>query len=469
MEESIEVKSPAIEEIEDETSDLYGKPPAEITAIRGRLIRKIKQEINKIKNKENATDDELKAVEELELRLNDLLQDHKAQLGERYDKEFIKQKADLKSLITVLPKAVGLSAKMVANCVSELKQAKTNKARIFKSIELLKSIGLFAATPVIYTVKFIANHWYLIFLLLLLLKLPNINWKGKGKEKPDPQMETAPEYETVPVEEPDHVIIAEPEQEPVPGVVPNPQPEPVPGVEPRPVPGLVPKPGVRPEVAIQPETDTGTGTPRVEVQPEPEVIPNPVVETEPAIGIVPELEGEALEQAREVYDNFFNYLNDQRYNFIIAEQNPNITIVHNAQEFIDYVKGINPYVVINDEAAALRVYESSLVGTPDPSEMGVYWVNSGSDLDYYHFFETSQQFADYIINGEEPALTDLFNRYVNGATSFSIPFELQSAVDAFSKNLGISSQAALVLFLIYEAAQYGLAAPTGGLSMLLPG
>ena len=50
MEEKTEGNSSALEEVEEETSDLYGKTPAEITAARGRLIRKIKQEIKMIKN-----------------------------------------------------------------------------------------------------------------------------------------------------------------------------------------------------------------------------------------------------------------------------------------------------------------------------------------------------------------------------------------------------------------------------------
>ena len=130
---------------------------------------------------------------------------------------------------------------------------------------------------------------------------------------------------------------------------------------------------------------------------------------------------------------------------------------------------MNPYVVINSEQDALRVYESTITGTPDPSEMGVYWVNSGSNLDCYHFFETSQEFANYIVSGQEPALTDFFNRYTNGETSFSIPLAIHSAVESLADKLGISVSAAFVLFLLYEGAQYGLSIPTGGLSLLAPG
>ena len=100
--------------------------------------------------------------------------------------------------------------------------------------------------------------------------------------------------------------------------------------------------------------------------------------------------------------------------------------------------------------------------------MNVYWINSGSDLDYAHYFETTKDFAEHILSGEEPALTDLFNQYVNGE-SFSIPFSLEGAVQSFANALGISAEAAFVLFLLYEGAQWGLAIPTGGLSLAAPG
>ena len=39
----------------------------------------------------------------------------------------------------------------------------------------------------------------------------------------------------------------------------------------------------------------------------------------------------------------------------------------------------------------------------------------------------------------------------------------------FCQTLGVSGGGGIVLFCLYEIAQYGLAGPTGGLSLLAPG
>jgi len=208
MDDSIEIKN--TEDVDKALTELNGKSPKEITAIRGRLIAKIKKEIKKIKEKEDLSDDEKKSIEQLEERLRNLLHDHHTQIDDRYNKEFIKQKADLKSLITVLPKAVGLAAKKIATCISELQEAKTNKSRIFKALDVLKSIGMFVATPFIYTVKFAANHWYLVLLLLLLAKFPHLNKKPQNERVNQTQEDYATDEALEPNVEPVKSPVASP-------------------------------------------------------------------------------------------------------------------------------------------------------------------------------------------------------------------------------------------------------------------
>ena len=181
------------------------------TANNGRLIKKIKKEIKKIKEAEEADAKDLEALEKLEEMLDEQLEWHKNQLTSRYKYEFRKKPASFAAIITVLPKGVKLQAQRVVNCIRQLKEAKTNKERIFKVLELGKQIGLLAATPVIFTVKFIVKHWYLLLLLLLLLRLPGFNWKP-GKEK-NPSNDYEPEYQAEPVHEMAPSALKDQEQE----------------------------------------------------------------------------------------------------------------------------------------------------------------------------------------------------------------------------------------------------------------
>ena len=200
----------------------------EATADSGRLIKKIKKEIKKIKEMPDVSGQDLENLEKLEIMLDEQLDWHKNQLSKRYKKEFIREDATFKAIITVLPKGVVLQAKRIVNCVNQLKEAKTNKERIFKVLELGKELGLFVATPVIFTAKFIIKHWYLLLLLLMLLKLPKFNWGKKPSEQelePKEQVQeqevleeaTEPVQETVkdPVQEPVQETIKEPVQEPI--------------------------------------------------------------------------------------------------------------------------------------------------------------------------------------------------------------------------------------------------------------
>ena len=260
---------------------------------------------------------------------------------------------------------------------------------------------------------------------------------------PENQTETAEEYSFSTATESEEVFNPSTSTEPeaIPG--PLPVPDPIPGV---------PEPESQPEPIPQGPTF--------------DPVPNPNKPWENEV----ELEEPEFEFVRTVYNDFFEHLNDQGYSFIIADQNPDMVVVHNASEFIEHVKSVDPTIPITEENA-LRLYESTIVGSPQPAEMKVYWVNSGSPIDQYHYYETAQEFVDHIASNQEPELTEYYQRYstqeINTTSSFSA--KTNFLIQQLAKRLGIDVAEAAVIFALYEAAQYGLSIPTQGLSMLLPG
>ncbi len=176
----------------------------EITVLRGRLINAIKKEIAKISATISEYPEEEQNLKNLSTLLENEIQNHKMQLSGRYKKEFLDEKATVKAIFTVLPHGIKLSIDKVVACINQLKESKTNKEKIFNSLETAKSLGLSVATPAIFTAKFVARHWYLILLLLALLKLklPSFGLfknNGKGNEEFTPKEE--PSYATNPATE----------------------------------------------------------------------------------------------------------------------------------------------------------------------------------------------------------------------------------------------------------------------------
>ena len=93
------------------------------------------------------------------------IKDQKEDLKKRYSSEFLEKKGTVGSLVNVLPNAIGLAIKDVANSVDDYNVAKTNRKKASKLMEILKSAGKLIATPVIYLGKFIASNWYTLFML----------------------------------------------------------------------------------------------------------------------------------------------------------------------------------------------------------------------------------------------------------------------------------------------------------------
>ena len=90
------------------------------------------------------------------------LEKHRKNIDQRYKTEFLQKKTNLLSIVTMLPKAIGLSVKKVANCVKQVKVAKENKEKTSKVLSVIKAAGQTAITPVTFIGKFAIDHWYLV-------------------------------------------------------------------------------------------------------------------------------------------------------------------------------------------------------------------------------------------------------------------------------------------------------------------
>lgn len=175
-----------IEKIEEMEKELLKTHEPEVkTAIRGRIILKIKEFL---KNPE-ITEEEKNTLEE---KQKNHLKEQRKHLDNRYVNEFLKDKAVVGSMFTTLPKGVKISVERIKNSIEELKQAKTNKEKIFKVLGLMRSITQTVLTPVVYGGKFLLRHWYAVLISLGILELTDtgifkkiMEFFGKNEENSD--------------------------------------------------------------------------------------------------------------------------------------------------------------------------------------------------------------------------------------------------------------------------------------------
>ena len=430
-----------------------------ISSKRGRLIRLIKEEIKKIKSMEELSTEDQESLDNLQKMLETELGNHKDHLKLTYKEDFLAERATVPAIFTVLPKGVGIQFKRVLNCIDELKEAKTNKEKIFGVVDVGKQIGLLAATPVIFTAKFIARHWYLLLLLLSLLAAMNFDWlkdlfgklpffakKGEDddnekdnsdgglkEEATDPVTQTNPEFGL----EPKPVIpgIPVPGEDEEEHTLPNPKPEPQ------------PKPGFVPGYAFEENEETDPV-----ITPSPEVVPEVV------------LTPEQNELAKNISETFIDKL-EQQFSFFIAERHPDTVIVHSAQEYYDAVKELTGGRTPFEVSGAEDYYKYFNVST-EPSEQSIVWPEMEEFSN--RCFETNQDLINYVASGEDPDLTEFANDFIEDMDKSSVGFDM-SAVESICDELGISVGAGITIFALYELIQYGLAIPTGGASLVMPG
>ena len=185
------------------------KYTSKITAKRGRLIRKLKSLKKRIEKKGEMTPEVNELLNKIDSDLSEQILKHKSQLKIRYNEEFLQAEAKVPDVITTLPKGIGLQFKRVLNCINEVKQSKTKKAKALGMMNVGKQLGLLLATPVIFAGKFIVEHWYLLLLLLQFDKIDDLKNFFK-KQKNSNNQEINQQHQEVPVESAEKVSVKKP-------------------------------------------------------------------------------------------------------------------------------------------------------------------------------------------------------------------------------------------------------------------
>ena len=529
---------------------------SKITAKRGRLIREIQREIAKIKKSDITDAKTIEVLDKLETRLRTEIDNHKEQLNDRYRDEFKKQKATVPAILTVLPKGVALQVQKVDTCIRELISAKTLKQKIAAGVNIAKSLGMVAATPIIFTAKFIARHWYLVLLLLSLLKAPNfkLNDKKDNNDEFDKDPGVEREYvvdnafdkqygfDTSPVGEPalELNLGAQRLQEFAKNNASTAQTVGTPETD-----AMMEKLKVdanqydlgtqrlqefaknnatAPQAVGTPETDAMMEKLKVDAnqydlgaQQLQEFAKNnastgsvsaPSVETAKNVDLprasnlapsletvkvpsIAELEKQRLgngldfdptippevsqiidshsEEFKHIMFEFANGL-EKNYNFFIGEWHKDVKVVHSAEEFTEAVEDLIGAKL--NFADAKRVYLSG-VDLP-AADRTIIWPELEQEtagIIPVRYFETYGDLMNYVMSGEDKYLTGYYNEFAeNYGKDFDININSsETFVETIANFLGVSTGTAGTLFLLYELAQYGLAIPTGGASLALPG
>lgn len=286
------------------------------------------------------------------------LNEHSRVLNERYEREFLDKKGNLSSIITVLPKAVGLSIRKMANTINELKEAKTNRKKIAKLFQTFKDSGKIAVTPVIYLGKFVTSNWYSIYMLykgysgykniisaqndiqiqqntVAKPGLKNISG-GVGEINNDEQNKIKPNLEINPdvneesIVNPDELPQLQPDIETNPDVVVLPDFNTRPYVKPEISPQ--PKPESQPEVEVEPQVNSSESSQTVDFS---FFIPRPVL---PILGVHnPDFYRQYNNEAIRHNLELFNYLrkNYDVFNENIVKDWTNENIIEPAGEWVD--------------------------------------------------------------------------------------------------------------------------------------
>ena len=425
------------------------------------------------------------------------LEKHRKNIDQRYKTEFLQKKTNLLSIVTMLPKAIGLSVKKVANCVKQVKVAKENKEKTSKVLSVIKAAGQTAITPVTFIGKFAIDHWYLVvigaaaalglfpkigdFIKNVVDKFKFFFKKGKKKDDDDknkdkkdgkdygekdyakaPEVvpETNPAYDTVDDLVADSVPQTKPVEESVPATAHNSAINYAadPRFQAKPVEESVP--ATAHNSAINYAVD-----PRFQAKPNAVQNATDYTISQEEWSAISEINRLFIEQLE--LDNLF----------FIKSRHPEVQIVHSAKEFCEAVKSVNPTANITEENAELFYYNNLVRTRTRGEERNIVWPEAEANITYedgaLHYFENEQQFADYLMQGTDSALQLYYSQFVQSNGDLSLFGQIQrafnnSAISETLKKAGITGTGAMILFCLYEAAQYGLAVPTYGASLALP-
>jgi hypothetical protein len=505
MDDTVRLEIDKLTELKQKLEDFEeAKYTSKITSYRGKIINKLKKIVAYLESKKEKTQEEIDALNRYNDELGEALFKHKIQLKSRYNEEFIHGHAKVPDVITTLPKGVALQVKKLANAINEIKNAKGAKAKTIAMTNFVKEAGLLAATPAIFAGKFAIEHWYLI---LLLFRGDIFKWiknllKGKGKDEPknEPEKES-PEQVNSPSTNNVPQTNNSPSGKPVPPIIP-PIPKPNDGQTPEggEVPGGEIPTGEKepiPGVAINNDGEEVVNHTKEQIS---DILKTLQEKINNAKGDIQEklksLKNALEEVVRnnqnvtvntppatngvEISENIFTIEQQKEYLYEYAKLAYGVDVSGNSYEVY---RNIEDYALQNEMSVEeAKEWIRNLIFSNGNSTSIRFVVDDEFGLGYYktenEFINTltnnaglrnvdlnSEDMKNYLSNIEE--IGNSFN--LIGTDYDSNPLlteEIENIVNSFTAKYGSTGVA---LFIIYEIAQYGLACPTYGASLALPG
>lgn len=496
MDDRIKVEIEKLAELKRKLNEFEeAKYTTKITSYRGKVINKLKKIIKKLESEEHLSQDAVEILNNYKDELSEELFKHKLQLRNRYNEEFIHGQAKVPDILSTLPKGMTLQVQKVINTINEIKNAKGNKEKLTAVSNFAKQSGLLAATPAIFTGKFVIEHWYLI---LLLFRGNLLNWlknllKGKGKNDSDDEVKN---NDAQPEESPDNVQSPDPNSPRVgkfPPIFP-PLPNPKDGQSPEgtgdipegePVPKTEGEPGFAvnegqglPDLlkTLQNKIDNAKGDLKAKIQTLKEIIEK-IAKNNQTIP-VPIVNGgdETLISS----ENIFTIEQQRNYLYEYAKAAYRVDSMGNGYAIYN---NIEEYALQNDMSVeeAKEWLRTSLLSNGNITSIR-FIVDNEFGLGFYN---SEEEFINYLTNNMGLHDVDLnsqtMQQYLlniekigNDISLMGTEFDQNPLADGAITEIidGLTSKygsTGVVLFILYEVLQYGLAYPTGGVTLALPG
>ena len=429
-----------------------------ITNLRGRLINKIRKTVTELEKQEDKTQEEIDLLKKYIDELVDETFAHKMNLKERYSEEFLKGEAKIADIFTTLPKGIAIQVKRVVNTISELKNAKNNKARLKALVSFGKQLGLLALTPVIFAGKFAIEHWYLLLLLLLRFRL-DIFGKDKAKEVQvkdellkQEQEQEAYEFamEPVPEEALENVLTpAGDVEEPVGEIVDKPDIV-------KPFREIIKRRPIKPVLNIPIDKEVKV------LEQSPAKIPEVSLKDMVREVVCSKENYSAIE---ELLDGFVDSI-ERNYNYVIGTRHPNMEVVYNADEYVAAVHRRNPLINI-DVNTAKEFYQrhNDIPYGVEELDEAIIWPEADK---VKHYFANEEELANYLANGNNQNFNMYFNNYIQNGGNIGLFSGLsdlvaQSPVGPILESMGITGTLAVVIFALWKAGEFAMGGP--GLAM----
>lgn len=144
---------------------------------RKKHINYAEKEIKTLSVNQELNDLEKNHLEKLKNEYPKLIEQYKNNLETRTKNNLLKAEQNLTKTVIALPKGCLLNIKKVEACIKDMKNAKTNKEKYSKIINIVKSATGLVATPVTYLTRWSMNS---ILLITFGISLNKANEKIKG-------------------------------------------------------------------------------------------------------------------------------------------------------------------------------------------------------------------------------------------------------------------------------------------------